>query len=150
MSVLCLKIKSQRGNVGPGCSCWGSGEGMLRGCSEGKCCFFPSAAFQGFCPRGAGVQQLATAWPLSLAHLLGIVCESQARRAFNSLHKAGRTVLSAELCCSCACTQVELIPSSGIPWDRGKGWSVPWQRCGANLLQSHMQSIDFSTCEQQF
>lgn len=78
--------------------------------------------------------------------------ELQAWWAFNLLNEAGRTVLSAELCCSC--TQVELIPSFGIPWDRGEGWSVPWQCRGTDLLQCHedlhMQSIDFSMCKQQF
>lgn len=148
MSVLRLKIKPWRGNADPGCCCRGSGEWMLRGCSEGKHCFFPSARLQGFCPRGA------PAWPLLLGHLLGMVCELQAWWAFNFLNKSGRIVLSVELCCSCPCIQVELIPSFDIPWDRGEGWSVPWQRCGANLLQHHedvhMQSIDFSMYEQQF
>lgn len=125
---------------------------MLRG----KTLLFPSARLQVFCPRGADVQHLALAWPLSLAHLLGMVCESQTWWAFNFfLNKAGRTVLSAELSFSCTCMQVELIPLLwSPPWDRGESWSVPWQCCGAYLLQCHedvhMQGLDFSTCKQEF
>lgn len=89
-----------------------------------------------------------------LGNCCGITCwawELQAWWAFTLLNKGGSTVLSAEL--GCSCTQVELIPSFGIPWDRGEGWSIPWQFHGAELLQCYehllMQSIDFSMCKQQ-
>lgn len=41
-------VQGWRGNADPGCCCWGSGEGMIRGCLEGKHCFFPLLACRGF------------------------------------------------------------------------------------------------------
>lgn len=117
---------------------------MLRG----KALLFPSACLQGFCSWGADAL---------LGHCHWLICwgwfvSCRLGGLLISSNKAGRTVLSGELCCSC--TQVELIPSFGILWVRGEGWSVPWQHYGANLLQCHedvhMQSIEFSTCKQQF
>lgn len=125
-------VPGWRGTEGPG---WGSGEGMLS--LRGK-----ALTSGGFVP---GKQMFSTCSLLGHCYMINYgAWELWAWWAFN--------LLFAELCCSC--TQVELIPSFGIPRDGGEGWSIPWQHRGTELLQCHehlhMQSDDFCTCRQQF
>lgn len=140
VSVLRPKINLLRGGGGSGL--WGrDAEGM----PEGKHLFLPLLACRGFV---LGKQMFSTC--SLLGHCYVIIYgawELQAWWAFNLLNK--------EYCAVCrACTQVELVLSFGIPWDRGEGWSIPWQCPGTDLLQCHelphMQSIDFPMCKQQF